>query len=220
MSHDAWRVQEADYPASGSTEERLRFLLRYAVLAPSSHNSQPWRFHITDGRIDLYADPRRRLPIADPEDRELTISCGAALCHLRLAMRYFGQAATVEPAPDPENPDLLASVTPAGPHAPDDTDRALFRAITRRFTHRGAFQDTSVPPALRHMMQALVEREGAGLECLSRPESKAQVAQMVAEADRHQGGDPPFRRELAEWMRTGWSRRKDGLHARALGVGR
>ncbi|MEF8794185.1 Acg family FMN-binding oxidoreductase [Thiohalorhabdus sp.] len=219
MAHDPWRVRESDYPSAGTTEQRLRFFLRYAVLAPSAHNSQPWRFRVADGRAYLYADRRRRLPIADPEDRELTISCGAALFHLRLAMRYFGQAETVEAAPDPEDPELLATVTLAGPHAPDDTDRSLFRAVPRRFTHRGPFQATPVPPALQNMMQSLAAHEGAGLHCLSGPETKGVVAALVAEGDRHQGGDPPFRRELADWLRTGLSRQRDGLHPRPLGVG-
>lgn len=218
MGQDPWRVREADYPATGTTDERLRYFLRYAVLAPSAHNTQPWRFRVADGRVYLYADRRRRLPIADPDDRELTISCGAALFHLRLAMRYFGQAETVQAMPEPDDPDLLAVVTPAGPHAPDDTDRALFRAITRRFTHREPFRATPVPPALQNMLQSLAEHEGAGLHCLSRPEAKEPVADLVAAGDRHQGGDPVFRRELADWVRVPLSRRRDGLQARALGA--
>jgi len=219
MSKDVWRVREADYPARGSTEERLRYFLRFAVLAPSGHNTQPWRFQVADGRVWLYADRSRNLPMADPEDRELTISCGAALFHLRLAMRYFGQAETVEAVPDPGDPDLLAVVHPAGPHAPDDTDRALFGAITRRFTHRGSFLETPVPPALKHMLQWLAEHEGAGLHCLAEAADKELVAELVGEGDRHQGGDPAFRRELSKWVHTNLSRRRDGMPGFVLGTG-
>jgi nitroreductase len=218
MRNDVWRVREADYPARGSTEERLRYFLRYAVLAPSGHNTQPWRFQVADGRVWLYADRGRRLPVADPDDRELTISCGAALFHLRLAMRFFGQAGTVEAVPDPADPDLLAVVHPAGPHAPDDTDRTLFAAIPRRFTHRAPFRDTPVPPALKHMLQWLAEHEGAGLHCLSEAGDKEGVADLVAEGDRRQGGNPAFRRELARWVTTNYARRRDGLPGYTLGV--
>lgn len=219
MSKDAWRVREAEYPARGSTDERLRYFLRFAVLAPSGHNTQPWRFQVADGRLWLYADRSRSLPIADPEDRELTISCGAALFHLRLAMRYFGQGETVEAVPDPNDPDLLAVVHPAGPHAPDDTDRALFGAITRRFTHRGPFLGTPVPPALKHMLQWLAEHEGAALHCLSEADAKEAVADLVGEGDRHQGGDAAYRRELAQWVRPNLSPRRDGLNGHALNLG-
>jgi hypothetical protein len=59
-------------------------------LAPSSHNTQPWLFKIVDNSIELYADRTRALPVVDPEARELTISCGAALYHLIVTIKYFG----------------------------------------------------------------------------------------------------------------------------------
>ena len=62
----------------------------YAILAPSSHNTQPWLFRIVDNSIELYADRARALPVVDPEDRALTISCGVALYHVILAIRHFG----------------------------------------------------------------------------------------------------------------------------------
>ena len=34
----SWLVDDADFPAAGNTADLLRFALRYAVLAPSSHN--------------------------------------------------------------------------------------------------------------------------------------------------------------------------------------
>ena len=53
---DPWRVEENQFPSNGPLAERLRFLVRYALLAPSSHNTQPWQFHITDDRIDVFMD--------------------------------------------------------------------------------------------------------------------------------------------------------------------
>lgn len=60
-------------------------MLARAIRAPSSHNTQPWLFDCRDERIDLLADRTRALPANDPEDRELTISCGCALMTLRVA---------------------------------------------------------------------------------------------------------------------------------------
>jgi len=80
-----WNVDEAAYPHSGPTWEKLSFCVNYAVLAPSGHNTQPWRFKLGLDNVKLYADRTRALPMVDPHDRELVISCGAALFHLRLA---------------------------------------------------------------------------------------------------------------------------------------
>jgi len=85
-----WNVSAGDFPEDGDAAERLTFLLRYAVLAPSGHNTQPWLFCVRDDIVDLYGDRAQALAVVDPDDRELTISCGAALFNLRVALRRFG----------------------------------------------------------------------------------------------------------------------------------
>src|SRR6056297_3363168 len=92
------------FPANGSEKDQLRFLLGYAIQAPSGHNSQPWLFRLRDDAVELYADRRRALPVVDPQDRELTMSCGAALDHLAVAARYFGPAPVLEPLPTRATP--------------------------------------------------------------------------------------------------------------------
>ena len=83
-----WHVSEAGFPQQGSRSEQFRHLLHYAVVAPSGHNTQPWLFRVTNDAVELFADRTRALPIVDPADRELTMSCAAALGQLRLAIRH------------------------------------------------------------------------------------------------------------------------------------
>ena len=59
-------VDEKKFPIAASLEEQFAFLLRYAILAPSSYNTQPWKFELRDDGIAVYADYTRRLPVADP----------------------------------------------------------------------------------------------------------------------------------------------------------
>ena len=59
--------------------------------ASSLHNTQPWTFRPRGGSIELLADTSRMLPAVDPDGRELTMSCGAALFGLRLGMRSLGR---------------------------------------------------------------------------------------------------------------------------------
>src|SRR5215208_288452 len=107
---DSWNVSEEEFPLQGGPEEKLRFLLNYAVLAASGHNTQPWLFRISGDKVELYADRTRGLAVVDPEDRALTISCGAALFHLQVAVRHVGYTGEVETVPDLDEMDLLARV--------------------------------------------------------------------------------------------------------------
>ena len=74
----AWSVDSLDFPIAGTVADKARFAVRYAILAPSSHNTQPWRFVIIGSELLACADRTRSLPNIDPFDRELIISCGAA----------------------------------------------------------------------------------------------------------------------------------------------
>src|SRR5579859_3205339 len=104
-------VVEADFPATGPAVEQIQFLLNYAVLAPSRHNVQPWLFKVEGNAVALYADQSRALPVADSANREMIISCGAALANFLIASRHFGFAPNVELSPELDSHYMLARVS-------------------------------------------------------------------------------------------------------------
>ena len=195
-----------------------RTLVSYAVRAPSVHNSQPWKFAAAGESIELRADRSRRLAVADPQDRELTISCGAALFHLRVALRHFGYAGDVELLPDPDDADLLARVRRGAPRAPTWDDERLFGAIPTRHTARGALDERPLPPELVFELYDAAREEGAWLRRVSGG-NRVDLADLIADGDRRQWADAAFRREIASWVRPSRSARRDGLPGYALGVG-
>ena len=101
--------------ALGLSPHDTAAVLQTAGLAPSVHNTQPWRFRVTPDVIELHADATRRLPVADPEDVELRLACGAALFNLRLALHGHGIRPDVARFPDRDRPGLLAEVRRGGP---------------------------------------------------------------------------------------------------------
>src|SRR5262245_5436449 len=125
-------IPAEDFPTSAGADEKLLFLLRYAVLAPSNHNTQPWLFRIQGHELDLIANLNRSLPGTDADNRQLIISCGAALDHLRIAARYFGYSSAIETYPEPEYPDLLARFSLGGPSDTHAEDLLKFAAIEKR----------------------------------------------------------------------------------------
>jgi hypothetical protein len=216
--YQAWLVDESEFPAAESTAELLRFALRYTVLAPSSHNSQPWLFHIGGNAVEIYADRRRRLPVVDPDDRELVMSCGAALYNLRLALSHFRVGHKVALQPVSQDSDLLVSVELTGGEAKRDAQLdEMFAAISNRHTCRHAFDRTPIDePVIRSLRQAAVA-EGTWL--VDVPASlRNTVTNLVIEADFVQMSDYAFRRELAHWMGPSHPARADGMPGFALGL--
>lgn len=214
-----WHVSEAGFPQQGSRSEQFRHLLHYAVVAPSGHNTQPWLFRVTNDAVELFADRTRALPIVDPADRELTMSCAAALGQLRLAIRHFGFADVVELFPNAHQPHLLARVTLGANHSSNADEERLFHAILKRRSNRSAFEARPVPPQLAAALRTFAADEHVGFHEVAGGDQRNAVADLVAEGDRLQFSDKSFRRELAAWIRPNFSRKRDGIPGSALGMG-
>lgn len=190
-------------------QDLWRDVVRCATAAPSSHNTQPWLFHLHEDRLELRMDRRRALPVNDPRNRELTISCGTALFNARVCVHHLGFVPRVELVPDPaDDPGLLATLELGDPSPPDPEFEALFSAIPRRHTNRKSFDDAAVDPRLAERISEAVAKEGAWLH-LVEPSQRTEIAGLVAEGDRRQWSNKAWRRELAAWMHP--RRRRDGL---------
>lgn len=193
----------------GFARDTALTLVEAAILAPSSHNTQPWVFRITDEAILLFADRTRALPVNDPDDRELTISCGCALLNLRVAAARAGLDARVVPPATQADPDHLASVViHAGDEAPADAFE-LFEALGARRTCRQRFERRAVAQPLIDELAAAARQEGMQWHTLSTEAARLHLAALVAEGDAAQWGNPSWRRELAAWMHP--RRQGDGL---------
>lgn len=194
----------------------VRHVLEAATLAPSVHNTQPWRFVVREDGFDLLADPERRLPVLDPTGRQLHLSCGAALVTARVAARALGLDAAVTLQPDLDDASLLARLRLVpGPPA-SDQDIALALAVLRRHTVREAFQPREVQPALLEDLRQAAEAEGASMRVLTDEGDLVSLAVLLSGADWAEERDPAYRRELSSWVRDGGE--PDGIPRAALPV--
>ncbi len=221
MSHplvDAWSISELDFPRTGTAEEQLRFVLGYAVLAPSTHNVQPWRYRVRGREVEVRADRTRALEVLDPEHRELVLSCGAALFHLRLALRYFGREAIVALTPISDDPDLLAVLRIGPERDRTSEDELLFRAIPERHTNRVTADERALPGPLLTLVKEAASAERAWVRSLDSVELRVRVADLIADADRRLFADRRYRREVAQWMRPNDETVPDGVPAFAYGI--
>jgi len=192
-----------------------RWAVEQACLAPSVHNTQPWRFTWNGTSYELHADTSRGLTASDPDGRELVISCGAALFNLRLALRKVGYDARVDVLPEPANPRLLARITPSEAAPASGEERRAFAAMTRRHTHRGAFDDQPLSPQVAVAMQRAAELEGAELVFVADPGQRRHVLTLARAAERALTGNVDVQAEISDWTPPPSSLRRDGVPATA-----
>jgi nitroreductase len=182
-------------------------LLRYATLAASSHNTQPWRFELADDCIRVFADAGRQLLVADPDRRELFLSAGCAVENLVVAAEQLGYVATVAYEDSEGGPGQLIPVATVHldptPCRPSPEAAAMFRGIEKRHTPRGPFVALPVPHALVQAAVIAADVLGARLLFVGDAERKQAAADVAAEAERAQFARDDFRRELAELVGAG-----------------
>ncbi|MCT2587934.1 Acg family FMN-binding oxidoreductase [Actinophytocola gossypii] len=172
--------------------------LELANRAPSVHNTQPWRWLLGDSSIHLMADPARQLPVTDPAGRDLVLSCGAALHHLRVAMAALGWDTAVQRVPNHGDPTHLAALE-VSPHLPSDEDIALAAAISHRRTDRRRFSSWPVPEGHLDLMVRRATEVGALLVPVTDASTRRRLTRAIDIADRMGHDDVRYQMEVALW---------------------
>jgi nitroreductase len=181
-------------------ERLLRMAAQVSLSAPSILNTQPWRWQVESTSLRLWADRSRQLLVSDPDGRLLTISCGAALHHARLALAMLGWSAGVERLPDSAQPDLLATIDLTNAwHDATDAERAAYEAIARRRTDRRAYGREPVAPWDADCLVVAAEEAGAHLH-LIRDDDVAELGAAAQQAASIQFADAAYRKELVTWV--------------------
>jgi hypothetical protein len=189
--------------------------VEHALLAPSVHNTQPWRWRIIGDTIQLHADWNRHLIATDPGRRDLHISCGAALHHLLVALAAQGLEAQVDRLPDPEDPGHLATVT-VRRGAGHPADATLFPAIDRRRTDRRRMSHRPVPAELLRVLTEKSRDAGATLlPVVAGTAMRDRLATALAEAARRQQFAAGYSTELELWTRR-YAAARDGVPAASI----
>jgi hypothetical protein len=199
-----WDVSDEEFPRGAPIEQQLRFLLRYAILAPSTKNSQPWRFVVEGNRVQVLAALERRQPVADPEHRELYISLGCALENLLVAAEQFGFHFGVQYLPDRDRPDLAARVLFATGRAPVLERRGIsLDTILARHNDNSVYRPVAVPAELREQLMACCVEEDLRVDLTDNQRFRGWIDELTLEADRVEFANPAFRKELGYWIGQG-----------------
>ena len=206
-AYEPWKNWQAD-----DSLRPLR-LVRAAILAANPHNSQPWKFRVSENSIDVFADDGRNIGAIDPFLREMTMGIGCALENLLIAAAKEGFAARISLLPDPGNPAhathiLLSPGTRIGSQ--------LYDAIPLRHTNRGAYEPgRSVPADLLGGLAALgADLPGTRVIWFRTPESRGRVGELIVAATDAIVADRQQSAGSARWFRTSWQQlqaQRDGI---------
>jgi nitroreductase len=183
---------------------QLKFLLRYAVLAPSTKNTQPWRFSIGENTIGVFADLTRSQPVADCGRRELYISLGCALENLLVASEQFAFSHEVTYFPQSTNEELAAIVN-FRPGGRPSIHRAgiTLASITARHTQHGPYREEPLTEEVRGHLLQCCNTPGLRVDLTDDPGIRSRVIELNLQADEMEFADPAFRKELGYWVGQG-----------------
>lgn len=181
--------------ASAQRTAALRRAAVRATLAPSVHNTQPWKLRVGSDGLSLSADRSRQLPVLDPTARQLLISCGCAVLNARVSLAGDGFRAEVirTAGQDP----LVTLRIVDGPA--DVGLAALDNVIELRQTNRRQFTDPAVPEQILNELEAVVAAEDAWLFVVRDPDQRLAVATLSQYADDIENLNPAYRAELRAW---------------------
>ncbi len=204
-------------PTSGAQGEGaalMRELVRYATLAPSSHNTQCWRYRLAEEAITVLPDFTRRCPAVDPDDHHLHVSLGCAVENLAQAALANGLQAQPHVEAEPAQ-GIRVVLEPTRAVA-----TALYRAIPERQCTRSAFDGRPVANAELALLERAGTGDGVRVLLLTGQDVMEKVLAYVVEANTAQMRDPAFVEELKRWIRFGEDealRTGDGLFSATSG---
>lgn len=197
----------------GATPHDFKELIRYATLAASSHNTQPWIFKLEPNRIQVLPDLSRRCPAVDPDDHHLYASLGCATENLLLAARAAGLKGHCRF-------DASASGLVIDFNEEPAERSALFEAIPLRQCSRSEYDGVPLSAEELEFLQRAGEGDGVSVLLMTQADQKELVADYVARGNDAQFADPAWAGELKAWIRFNGKeavRSGDGLYGPAMG---
>ncbi len=206
----AMAVQRAPLSPGADVQD----IVRYATLAPSGHNTQPWRFRVSDGSIAIVPDLTRRTPVVDPDDHHLYASLGCAAENLSLAAGSRGLLG--EPRFDPQGKGEVVFDYATGAAQPS----VLVDAIPRRQSTRAEYDGRAATSSDLMALERAAATPGVDVAIITERAQIDRVRDMILAGNGVQMADRAFMAELKAWLRfnpRAALRHGDGLYAASSG---
>jgi len=197
------------FPKNGPLKRQIKFLLNYAILAPSGHNSQPWIFKLTGNSVTILPNFTYSRPQVDPSNRELYISLGAVSTNIAVTADNFGLIYGKKYQVDPKTKQQsITFIFRTGKTVPQN--EVLFTAIPNRITNRFDYQPK---PIDKDIIKSLIKSNFSDVKFtpISSPSDKQLLSKLVYESDLLWFHKTELVDELISWLRADITKHGDGL---------
>lgn len=203
-----WSVAEHEFPRHSSENHQIEFLLRYAILAPSAHNTQPWRWQINGNELVVYRDQKYTLRAGDPTLRETFLSLGAFIENFVVAAAHFGLGCELKDMAFQVS-DLQASKIVVSPQSESHLSE-LFEGITKRHTNRGYYKPDELSQEELDKLQVTPEAYQK-VFFITDAEARERIANLVGRGTYIALSMDAMRHELAELVYSESSAKDTGM---------
>lgn len=209
-NYKLWLVDECDFPKDAPLQEKIKFIVQYGFLAPSVHNTQPWKISIKPNFLEIKPDFNRQLNVADPSNRGIYIALGALTENVVQSAEYFGISSSVAINEDRIKIDFyevgLSSVN-------DET----LKNIKNRHSNKTIYLDKSLSSEAISALNE-VEKNNIEVNFVNNKQKIKRIIQIHADAALYHAKNADFVRELTYWIRPNNTRAIDGMPGFVMGA--
>ena len=209
-NYKPWEIDVADFPITSNIENQIKFLLGFGILAPSGHNSQPWKFKIYYQNVDIFIERIRSLEKSDPAGKQLCISIGCLIENIILAAEYFGFAAQVKYLNDTKGDGPIASIQFSKIETQINDPNHLIHCIKKRGTNRNKYKLYSLPLDFNDTIERL-STDQIKITAINQPQLIQDISDIIIQAQILSMEKPYFRKELSELMKPNFTVSKVGM---------
>lgn len=207
-NYAAWDIPISSFSENDPMPVKIKYLLRFAVLAPSGHNSQPWRCQLSGNVLNLNYSPERALAESDSEGRMLFVALGCFLENLLIAANYFGVKAELshnENSPE----DNLISIT-FTPATADHKEEPLMLSIVKRVSNRYKYRNQTIPEPVIQSLSNL-SSNACQIQIVIEKNKRESLAKIMENAQIEAMKSQTFRNELSNYLKSNFTKDSFGM---------
>jgi hypothetical protein len=198
----------------GNNRQKMEYLLSFAILAPSTHNTQPWRIELGEDSCKLFADYELQLPVADITKRNMYISLGGFAYNLETTARAYDVLQSVEFTDQKskhvatfkfKNLDNKNQII--------KQSKKQLECIQARYNYRGEFLETEISKELVSINKVVTD---AYSQFTSDKQIITKIGELTGKAIQDVYKKKTFRNEMANWIHWNYTKKTNGMPGRVL----